>query len=215
VNFTLTVGAPAWASDGPVGHLKYIVVDPQDNVVTDFIVEHGHLFLRDIVVPVGWVAQADEHGVVLNANRTELASIPEFRELEFRAPDPTAAPVWGHPPAETRVWVSPYLGTENPGQPEVVQHVRLGGDPGEVLVRRGIPVTSEDGQPVGTVDHVLVDPATRRLTHIVFHRGAWLAHGDDVMVPAELVAEVGETGVRLKVPSSETDHFTAAWLLSG
>ena len=84
------------------GRLKYIVVDSDAEVVTHLVVERGRLLRRDIVVPVGWVEHADAQGIRLNAKMADLEELPEYREVEYWAPDPTARPVAGHPPVNIR-----------------------------------------------------------------------------------------------------------------
>ena len=107
-DYDFKIGAPVLAAEGKVGRLKYVVVDPDAEVVTHLVVERGLLVRHDIVVPVGWVEQADAQGIRLHAKLDELETLPEFREVEFWAPDPTARPVSGHLPADTRIWISPY-----------------------------------------------------------------------------------------------------------
>ena len=89
-DYDFQIGAPVLAAEGKVGQLKYVVVAPDAEVVTHLVVERGFLVRHDIVVPVGWVEQADTQGIRLHAKLDELETLPEFREVEFWAPDPTA-----------------------------------------------------------------------------------------------------------------------------
>lgn len=57
----------------------------------------------------------------------------------------------------------------------------------------GATVSTPSGEKVGTLDRVVVDPATRDVTHLVVGKGMLLPH--DILVP---VADVGAT------PSEET-----------
>ncbi len=102
MNETLTIGAPVWAADGEAGRLQYVVVDPRTGAVTDLIVERGRLRRHSLVVPAGWVQQADAHGLVVNARLAELEALPEYREVEFQALEPTARP-GGYASEETLV----------------------------------------------------------------------------------------------------------------
>jgi osmotically-inducible protein OsmY len=201
--YDFKIGAPVLTDEGEIGQVKYVVVDPAAEVVTHLVVERGRLVRRPIVVPVGWVEQANAQGIRLHAKLAELDSLPEFREVEFWEPDPTARPVAGHPPADTRVWVSPYGAIPTPRSTSILRRVRLGLGDEDILIRRGLPVYTADGDRVGTVDHLLVDPATNRLTHVVIHRGRWLGRGEDYIAAIDHVASVSEYGIRLHVRRDE------------
>jgi len=69
---------------------------------------------------------------------------------------------------------------------------------GEILIRRGLPVYTADGDWVGTVDHLLVDPTRHRVTHLVIHRGRWFSQGEDYIVPVDDVTTASESGIRLR-----------------
>jgi hypothetical protein len=92
--YDFKIGAPVLTAEGEVGRLKYVVVDPGAEVVTHLVVERGRLLRHDIVVPAGWVEHADAQRIHLNAKMADLEGLPEFREVEFWAPDPTA---WSTP----------------------------------------------------------------------------------------------------------------------
>jgi uncharacterized protein YrrD len=199
--YDFKIGAPVLTDEDEVGRLKYVVVDSDAGMVTHLVVERGRLLRRDIVVPIGWVEHADAHGIRLNAKMAELDALPEYREVEFWAPDPTARPVAGHPPVNIRFWASPYSTIPTPRSTQVLHRVRLGMGEDEILVRRGLPVYTAEGDRVGTVDHLLMDPTTRRVTHLVIHRGFLLE--EDRVVPVELVERATPEGIFLHLTSQE------------
>ncbi|HKP53951.1 MAG TPA: BON domain-containing protein [Chloroflexia bacterium] len=207
MNLEFKIGTPVFSREGEAGRLKYLVVDPEDKTITGLIVERGKLLHKDVVVPVSWVEKADEQGVVLDAYLPELETMPEYREVEYLAPDPTSPPIAGHPPAETRVWIGPYYGVVRPPselgmqteRPQVLHRGRLGITEDEVVVRRGQPVFTNDGQRVATLDHVLVDKETHRIKHLVVHRGQWLQRGEDLIVPADAVSVISDQDIRLSL----------------
>ncbi|MBC7224309.1 MAG: PRC-barrel domain-containing protein [Anaerolineae bacterium] len=186
------VGSPVFCTDGKAGRLAYVVVDEDDEVVTGLIVRHGVLLARDVVVPVHWVQRVDEEGIHLNATLKELEAQPVFREVDFRIPDPSARPIQGHPPAEQRVWLGPYVEVSTTARPMIAQRVRLGVDEDEITLGRGVEVMADDGE-LGTVDHVLVDPETHRVTHIVVRTGPLIPR--DLIVPIEKVYSLGSERV--------------------
>lgn len=205
----LPIGATIRCRDGEAGRLKYVVIDPDDGTVTHLIVERGVLLRYDIVVPAAWVERSSEHKIALNATLAELNALPEYREFDFIEPDPNYHPPSGHRVEETRLWLSPYVGLNDDlltnGRPWLLRHVRLGVQDDEVIVRRGLPVQTSDGRNAGVVDHLVVDPASLRTTHLVVRRG-WLWNTQARIVPLERVAEVTDYGVRLNLSQAELDQ---------
>jgi osmotically-inducible protein OsmY/sporulation protein YlmC with PRC-barrel domain len=204
VNFEFKIGTPVFNREGEIGRLKYLVVDPPDEVITSLIVERGHLRHKDVVVPVSWVEQADDQRVVLAASTAEVEALPEYREVEYRVPDATARSVAGHPPTETLIWVGSYPTiVQQYEQPWVLYQGRIGVGDDEVVVKRGQPVHTSDGQRVATLDHVLADDKTHRIQHLVVHRGQWLQRGEDLVVPADAVASISDDDIRLRLNRDE------------
>lgn len=201
----LPIGAQVRCLDGAAGRLKFIVVDPDDSEVTDLIVERGALLHRDIVVPIGWGERTTEDTIFLNACLDDLNPLPEYNEVEFVQPDPSYRPLSGHRVEETRIWIGPYE-TVSGGRPWILRQVRLGVDEDEVLVRRGLPVQTSDHRSVGVVDHLVIDPASKRVTHLVVRHG-WLWSREAHLVPLEQVAELNEYGVRLNLSVDAFEHL--------
>lgn len=209
----LPIGATIRCRDGAAGRLKYVVIDPNDHEVTHLIVERGMLLHRDIVVPVAWVEQTSEHEIVLNATVADLNALPEYREFDFIEPDPSYHPLSGQRVEETRIWVSPYGFIHevslNNGQPWLARHVRLGVQDDEMLLQRGLPVYTRDGRTAGTLDHLVVEPSSQKVTHLVIRRGGLsqvLGARQAHIVPLERVAVVTEYGVRLDLTAEELDQ---------
>jgi hypothetical protein len=71
---------------------------------------------------------------------------------------------------------------------------QLDAESGGKPIRAGQRVDARDGK-VGTLDVVLVDPLTRRVTAIVVRRGLILAR--DTIVPVELIREISEDRIVL------------------
>lgn len=201
----LPIGAQVRCQDGAAGRLKFIVIDPDDGEATELIVERGALLHRDVVVPIGWVERTTEDTIFLNARLDDLQALPEYNEFEFIQPDPNYRPISGHRVEETRIWIGPYLAIGG-GRPWILRHVRLGVTEDEVLVRRGLPVQASDNRSVGVIDHLVIDPASKHVTHLVVRHG-WLWSREAHLVPLEQVAELNDYGVRLKLPLSAFEQL--------
>lgn len=201
----LQIGAHVIGHDGPIGRLKYVVIDPHDMEVTDLIVERGRFFHRDIVVPIGWIERDLGDTIAINASKADLASLPDYHEVEFTQPDPICHPVCGHRVGETRTWVTLYGGIRG-GKPYLQRRVRLGVADHEVLLYRGLPVYASDGQRAGVIDHVVVDPTTNAVTHLVIHQQQWWSP-QAWIVPQDQVGQMNDDQVQLKLASPEIEKL--------
>lgn len=82
--------------------------------------------------------------------------------------------------------------------------------------RDGAPVYTADGQQVGEIHRVVLDPATRELTHVIVRKGFFFA--EDKVVPVSLIATASDDRVTLREDAEDLDqlpvfeeiHFVAA-----
>jgi uncharacterized protein YrrD len=76
--------------------------------------------------------------------------------------------------------------------------------------REGVAVYTPDGKHLGKVDHVVIDPSSRRVTHIVMRRGHLLA--EDKVIAVEQLAAATEERIVLdaepeKLTPFEESHY--------
>jgi uncharacterized protein YrrD len=64
-----------------------------------------------------------------------------------------------------------------------------------MLFKEGAPVYTANGKEAGRVDRVVINPATKEVTHLVVRKGFLFT--EDKVVPIELVESASETGVTL------------------
>jgi osmotically-inducible protein OsmY len=105
------IGTRVFASDGLLGHLEQVVVNPRLRAVTHLIVTLGpKQHSRRVVVPVGlvkrWVREAEmvDEGatVLLHISRVAAVWLPEFSEEGFVVPGPEWQPPFDYERAEVR-----------------------------------------------------------------------------------------------------------------
>jgi sporulation protein YlmC with PRC-barrel domain len=72
-------------------------------------------------------------------------------------------------------------------------------------IRNGASVVTADGDDVGRVDRVVLDPRSHEITHIVVRRGLLLK--EDKLLPIDGVAEANENEVRLSPSVSDLEAF--------
>jgi hypothetical protein len=70
-------GEHVHASDGDIGRIEGLVIDPADHRVTHVLLEQGHLWgKREIAIPIGAVAGVTVDGVTLKLTKAEVRDLP-------------------------------------------------------------------------------------------------------------------------------------------
>jgi len=189
----LVIGAPVHALDGRAGTLEKVVVDPHARRATHLVVSKGWLLKEHRVVPVQAIERVDAAGIHLDAATAELEQLPVYREESFIPPDPTWEPIEGYAVAHTLMWGGLYPGVPYPVIPGI-EHTTYAGVPeGAIVLRRGVDVFCNTSL-VGTLDHILVDPLSGKMTHLVIEeRGT----GRRVIVSQSCVRELHEDAIVL------------------
>jgi sporulation protein YlmC with PRC-barrel domain len=64
------------ASDGDIGRVQGLVIDPRNHHVTHVLLQEGHLFGRkEVAIPIGAVTRVDT-GIVLNLTKQQVKDLP-------------------------------------------------------------------------------------------------------------------------------------------
>lgn len=72
-------GAEVISAEGErVGEVEKILTDPDDNVVTHFVISKGVLFEEHKLVPVAWVDKVEETKIHLSVGSGLLEDLPEY-----------------------------------------------------------------------------------------------------------------------------------------
>ena len=193
----LVIGSPVHALDGRAGTLEKVVVDPHARCVTHLIVGKGWpgaLWPKEQrVAPVQAIERVDADGIHLDATMAELEQLPAYREETFITPDPAWEPLAYYALADTLFWGGAYPGVAYPVIPGI-EHITYAGVPeGAIVLRRGVDVACNDAL-VGTLDHMLIDPISGRMTQLVVEeRGT----GRKVIVPQDWIRELHEHAIVL------------------
>jgi hypothetical protein len=67
----------AHATDGSVGHLDGLVIDPGTHQVTHVLLQEGHLWGRkDVAIPLSAVRDLDDDGLQLSVTKQEIGDLP-------------------------------------------------------------------------------------------------------------------------------------------
>ena len=71
-------GEPVHATDGEIGRVQGIVIDPRDHHVTHVLLDEGHLWgKKRVAIPITAVADVTE-GVRLKLTRDDVRDLPEI-----------------------------------------------------------------------------------------------------------------------------------------
>ena len=70
-------GEHVHATDGNIGRVQGLVIDPKDHHVTHVLLEEGHLWgKKEVAIPIGAVKDVDSDGVRLNVGKDEIRELP-------------------------------------------------------------------------------------------------------------------------------------------
>jgi sporulation protein YlmC with PRC-barrel domain len=70
-------GEHVHASDGSIGRVQGLVVDPVDHHVTHVLLQEGHLWGKhDVAIPIGAVTDVSADGVRLSLSKDEVRALP-------------------------------------------------------------------------------------------------------------------------------------------
>jgi uncharacterized protein YrrD len=217
----IDLGMTVYASGGEkVGTVEKIVLDTRNKTIAKFIVHHGGMSHRDDkLVDVEMVTRDSEDGIYLDLPKTEFNDLPAYVEQEYVVAghnDVTDFPMVtpgavgggsyliGNPamPGETyqETVNDTFFAPVSPVAPVV--ETRSNVRDIDVVIDKGTDVVGSDGEKVGTV-HDIVYGDDGALIGFVVQKG-WLFK-KDMRVPVDLIAETGETEIRLNVPGAEAE----------
>nr|WP_290668464.1 BON domain-containing protein [Ardenticatena sp.] len=164
----LRIGAPVMATDGEIGTLQYVILNPNTRTVSDIVVRSGRLFKRARVISARYIDHVDQDGAIhLSVDSEFVRNCRVFAHKEFTTPE--WASETGYNAEHVLIWHDPYAGPtlKQLPRPVVRVHIDRGTDEMTPLVGRGSAVYTKTGERVGTVDHIAVDPATLQPLYVV------------------------------------------------
>jgi sporulation protein YlmC with PRC-barrel domain len=201
---TLVIGSDAHGSDGLLGEVTSVVVDPGTRTVTHLVVEpKGRAGLARLVPLDLADATADE--VRLRCTEAEFRDLDPAEETLAEFVPGYPGPVQVLPPGWRDAGGPTVAGGEIPRIPEQ-ETIDLVPD-GEVEEHRGDHVHATDGD-IGQVRGLRVDPATHQVTHVLLKEGRLWAR-KDVAIPFDKVAGL-DGGIRLSITRQQVRDLPPA-----
>jgi sporulation protein YlmC with PRC-barrel domain len=195
----IDLNARVRTSDGhDAGNVHRVLVDPETERITGFVVSTSRLLGRDVIVGEDAFAGAEPAGdvITLNLTKRELDTQPTFEENEFVVP-----------PAG---WAGPNLGYTVPPESFLWPAESALADVGErsrPSIKKGDAVKDRDGDVVGTVEDIRFDEKSGELLSVIVKAGAGLERlfggGKVAEISRDDVLRIAEGEVRLGVDREE------------
>jgi sporulation protein YlmC with PRC-barrel domain len=200
------IGTAVSGSDGPIGKLTRVVVDPIARVVTHLMVEPAHGAKISRLVPLSLVDSATADEIKLNCSAEAFGQLAPAEETHFMAGDSSDP---SYQPGEVFTWPYYSLAMESGGfgpggagfagaEPLAVTYDKV--PLGEVAVRRDERVHATDGE-IGRVQGLVIDASDHHVTHVLLQEGH-LWGRKQVAIPLSAVAGVND-GIRLNLTKHE------------
>jgi sporulation protein YlmC with PRC-barrel domain len=74
----VTKGTPIFCTDGPVGEVHDVLIDPETERPTHIILREGILVIKEVNIPVGYVKKVEGDRVLLKVGKEEIKRLPRF-----------------------------------------------------------------------------------------------------------------------------------------
>jgi sporulation protein YlmC with PRC-barrel domain len=71
-------GIPIFCTDGPVGEVHDLLIDPDTERPTHIILREGILVIKEVNIPVGYVQKVESDRVLLKVNKEKIEKLPRF-----------------------------------------------------------------------------------------------------------------------------------------
>ncbi len=197
-----------------VGTVDRVVIEPGSNEVTHLVIKKGMVFTKDKVLSVDLTAGTIEEEVILHPGADNLDEIPDFEEEYYiPAEDPKgrgqtpagyAPPVtWYHQHPGIAWWggLGAYPGYAKPFV--LSTHRNIPDD--TIPLEEGAKVMDSEGDRIGKVKSVYVEPDEHHVTHLLVESGALSRHSR--IVPSRWIKSVSEDSVRLTIDKDFFDRL--------
>jgi sporulation protein YlmC with PRC-barrel domain len=202
-----TIGTQVSCSDGPIGKISRVIVDPVAEALTHLAVDPEHRPDLGRLVPLDLVEFGGAAGEIrLRCTKGEFENLEPAEDTQII---PASDAYGGY--GAGQVGYMPYYGLEGGGmavpgigggygsiEPQVVatDSVPLG----EVEIRRGDCVQATDGD-IGRVQGLVIDPGSRHVTHVLLQEGH-LWGKKEVAIPISAVAGTRD-GIQLTITKKQ------------
>ena len=176
-------------SDGRVGRLKNIILNPRTERVTYLVVRGNDLQNTERLVPEKLIKETTHDTVLLSISKEKFERMKNFIQEEYI-------------PSNIMLYMAENKGWDA-GTPAgvFVEHEAI--PAGGIAVPKGAGVFATDGH-VGKVDDLLVEKESGRITHLILLEGH-LWGKKDVSIPVNRIDRYEDGNVYLKIDKNEVE----------
>lgn len=215
------IGSTVLFDDGSkAGTISKVIVDPNNDIMTDIVVKKGMLLSEERIVPLGCIDFNESGELFLDMDKDGFKELGLFDDTQFRSPSPDYTGPPGFDASANGVrnlqFEAIVAGGSNAGLGG--PNAKVGGFPQEASSRsanpmsrpalgQGDPVLDVDGEQVGEIDELELDPEDGHPVRLVVREGMIFRKSWEV--PADYIAQLSNKGVVLDVRKSELEREDA------
>ncbi|MEJ2587739.1 MAG: PRC-barrel domain-containing protein [Deltaproteobacteria bacterium] len=185
-------------TDGPIGHLENIILNPKTQKVTYLVVRENDVQNTLRLVSEHLIEKSSPETIFLTINKERFRRMKPFIQEEYI-------------PSNITLYMAEMEGYDL-GTPAAVfvehEEVPAGG----IVVRKGEKVFATDGH-VGKVDEFLIEKMKGRITHLIMREGH-LWGKKDISIPVNQIDRYEDGDIRLKISKSEVESLPVVELTS-
>jgi uncharacterized protein YrrD len=74
----VTRGTPIFCTDGPVGEVHDVLIDPETESPTHITLREGILVIKEVNIPVDYVQEVESGRVLLKVKKEKVERLPRF-----------------------------------------------------------------------------------------------------------------------------------------
>lgn len=213
MKFRYGIDIYSWENE-KVGELKHVVIDPGTDEITHLVAEKGFLMPEDKLIPISLVMEATDEHIKLFAFKGSFEDFDDFIEMEYvrsekTRPDMTTededdvfVPLIAYPPAGTLgMGYTPMIYYPEEYKKEAIKNIPAGTQD----IPEGTEVVGLDGERVGNIEEMIVEPQTDQVTHFVISKG--ILFTEDKLVPSTWVKRYDDDRVKLLVDSNIVEQL--------
>jgi uncharacterized protein YrrD len=184
------------SDDQQVGVVSHVVIDLRTKEITHLVIQKGHLFTKDRLVPMSSVYSADENHVMLQQAANDLMQLPEFEHTQRVLSESGAQP---SAPSSSVAGYSPTGSVPVVASPHYIEETIRNIPEDAIALEAGAKVIAGDGHHFGNVERVITPSAENRVTHFIIVKG--LLMKSRKVIATDLVSEMLEDEIHLTVDS--------------
>lgn len=203
-----TLGADVFNVEGQkLGTIDRVVIDPKTDEITHLVIRKGFLFKTDKVIPTGMIQEASEDTIYLNARITDLDVLPDFEAKHYvEVTDPAVTAALESENRNAVFWYPPLMASGGLGlsptfysTPAPQVEIRERNIPaGTVALKKNATVISKDGDSLGKINRVYINPDTDQAEYFLVTHG----QKEEKMVPAWWIDVTNDEEVHLVLNSA-------------